>query len=121
MSTTIRVADATKRRVRALAEVTGKQMRAVVEEVVAEYERPGTRPIVQHAGRYDYGGPHLSSLAPDEDTEVHEPDLTAPRIRRPEPSRRTSASSSHSAVIRAHSSRSRRSSIYRAFVSSQNT
>lgn len=39
MSTTIRVADATKRRVRALAEVTGKQMRAVVEEAVAEYER----------------------------------------------------------------------------------
>lgn len=39
MSTTIRVADATKRRVRVLADVTGKQMRAVVEEAVAEYER----------------------------------------------------------------------------------
>ena len=39
MSTTIRVADATKRRVRVLADITGKQMRAVVEEAVAEYER----------------------------------------------------------------------------------
>ena len=39
MSTTIRVAEATKRRVRALADITGKQMRAVVEEAVAEYER----------------------------------------------------------------------------------
>ncbi len=39
MSTTIRVEDATKRRVRALAEVTGMKMQAVVEEAVAEYER----------------------------------------------------------------------------------
>lgn len=39
MSTTIRVADETKDRVKAIAEMTGKQMRAVVEEAVAEYER----------------------------------------------------------------------------------
>lgn len=39
MSTTIRVADATKKKVRDLAEMTGKQMRAVIEEAVAEYER----------------------------------------------------------------------------------
>ena len=39
MSTTIRVADATKRRVKVLAELTGKQMRVVLEEAVAEYER----------------------------------------------------------------------------------
>ena len=39
MSTTIRVEDGTKRRVRALAEATGKKMQAVVEEAVAEYER----------------------------------------------------------------------------------
>ena len=39
MSTTIRVEDATKRRVRALAEATGMKMQAVVEEAVAEYER----------------------------------------------------------------------------------
>jgi len=39
MSTTIRVEDATKRRVRALAEATGMRMQAVVEEAVAEYER----------------------------------------------------------------------------------
>ena len=39
MSTTIRVEDATKRRVRALAEATGMKMQAVVEEAVADYER----------------------------------------------------------------------------------
>jgi predicted transcriptional regulator len=39
MSTTIRVEDATKRKVRALAETTGMKMQAVVEEAVAEYER----------------------------------------------------------------------------------
>jgi predicted transcriptional regulator len=39
MSTTIRVEDATKRRVRALAEATGMKMQAVVEEAVAQYER----------------------------------------------------------------------------------
>lgn len=39
MSTTIRVEDATKRRVRELAEATGMKMQAVVEEAVAEYER----------------------------------------------------------------------------------
>jgi predicted transcriptional regulator len=39
MSTTIRVEDATKRRVRALAEATGMKMQAVVEAAVAEYER----------------------------------------------------------------------------------
>lgn len=39
MSTTIRVEDGTKRRVRALAEATGMKMQAVVEEAVAEYER----------------------------------------------------------------------------------
>ncbi len=39
MSTTIRVEDATKRKVRALAEATGMKMQAVVEEAVAEYER----------------------------------------------------------------------------------
>ncbi|MGI8909106.1 MAG: hypothetical protein ACR2JR_00920 [Rubrobacteraceae bacterium] len=39
MSTTIRVEDATKRRVKALAEATGMRMQAVVEGAVAEYER----------------------------------------------------------------------------------
>ncbi len=39
MSTTIRVADATKKKVRDLANITGKQMGSVVEEAVAEYER----------------------------------------------------------------------------------
>ncbi len=39
MSTTIRVEDATKRRVKELAEATGMKMQAVVEEAVAEYER----------------------------------------------------------------------------------
>ncbi len=39
MSTTIRVEDDTKRRIRALAEATGMRMQAVVEEAVAEYER----------------------------------------------------------------------------------
>ncbi len=39
MSTTIRIEDATKRKVRALAEATGMKMQAVVEEAVAEYER----------------------------------------------------------------------------------
>ncbi|MGH3089123.1 MAG: hypothetical protein ACRDSJ_17640 [Rubrobacteraceae bacterium] len=38
MSTTIRVSDKTKDRVKAIAEMTGKQMRFVVEEAVAEYE-----------------------------------------------------------------------------------
>lgn len=39
MSTTIRVEDATKRKVRALAEVTGMKMQTVVDEAVTEYER----------------------------------------------------------------------------------
>ncbi len=39
MSTTIRIKDATKRRVRALAEATGMRMQSVVEAAVAEYER----------------------------------------------------------------------------------
>ena len=39
MSTTIRVEDSTRRRVRALAETTGMKMQDVVEEAVAEYER----------------------------------------------------------------------------------
>jgi predicted transcriptional regulator len=39
MSTTIRIADATRERVRAISEMTGKQMQSVIEEAVAEYER----------------------------------------------------------------------------------
>jgi predicted transcriptional regulator len=39
MSTTIRVSDQTRQRVAALASSTGKQLQAVVEEAVAEYER----------------------------------------------------------------------------------
>ncbi len=39
MSTTIRITDSTKDRVKAISEMTGKQMQAVVEEAVVEYER----------------------------------------------------------------------------------
>ncbi|CAN5663029.1 MAG: hypothetical protein ACR2N0_18155 [Rubrobacteraceae bacterium] len=39
MGTTIRVTDATKKKVRDLANIMGKQMGSVVEEAVAEYER----------------------------------------------------------------------------------
>lgn len=39
MSTTIRVANATKKKVRDLANLTGKQMGSVVEEAMVEYER----------------------------------------------------------------------------------
>ena len=35
----MRVTDATRRRVQALADSTGKQMQTIIEEAVAEYER----------------------------------------------------------------------------------
>lgn len=39
MSASIRVENATKRRVRVLAEATGMKMQTVVKEAIAEYER----------------------------------------------------------------------------------
>ena len=39
MSTTIRVSDATRQRIAALAAATGRQMQAVVDDAVAAYER----------------------------------------------------------------------------------
>lgn len=39
MSTTIRVTDETKRRIRELAETTGRQMQDVVGEAISDYER----------------------------------------------------------------------------------